>query len=56
VRADAVAVVKQGMKAVEQLPEPDPAMVFDTTYASPPAELLRQRDDALAALATGAAA
>jgi pyruvate dehydrogenase E1 component alpha subunit len=55
-RAEATDRVKAGMKAVEQLPAPDPAMVFDTTYAVPPADLVRQRDEALAALATGAAA
>jgi pyruvate dehydrogenase E1 component alpha subunit len=49
-RADAVARVKAGMKAVEELPPPDPALVFDTTYAEPPADLLRQRDEALATL------
>lgn len=55
VRADAVARVKAGMKEVEQLPAPDPALVFDTTYADPPADLLRQRDEALAALAEAVA-
>lgn len=54
-RADAVQRVKAGMKAVEQLPDPDPALVFDTTYAEPPADLLRQRDEALAALAEAVA-
>jgi pyruvate dehydrogenase E1 component alpha subunit len=50
VREQASETVKQGMRAVEQLPDPDPALVFDTTYARPPADLLRQRDEALAAL------
>lgn len=50
-RAAVVERVKAGMKEVEQLPPPDPALVFDTTYAEPPADLLRQRDEALAALA-----
>ncbi len=49
-RAAATELVKQGMKAVEHLPAPDPALVFDTTYERPPADLLRQRDEALAAL------
>jgi TPP-dependent pyruvate/acetoin dehydrogenase alpha subunit len=49
-RAEATELVKAGMRAVEQLPTPDPALVFDTTYAQPPADLLRQRDEALAAL------
>jgi hypothetical protein len=38
------------LRAVEQLPPPDPALVFDTTYAQPPADLLRQRDEVLASL------
>jgi pyruvate dehydrogenase E1 component alpha subunit len=50
-RAAAVERVKARMKAVEQLPPPDPALVFDTTYAEPPADLLAQREQALAALA-----
>jgi pyruvate dehydrogenase E1 component alpha subunit len=50
-RAEATQRVKDGMRAVEQLPDPDPALVFDTTYAQPPADLLRQRDEALAARA-----
>jgi pyruvate dehydrogenase E1 component alpha subunit len=49
--ADATEVVRQGMRALEQMAPPDPAMVFDTTYSRPPADLLRQRDEALAALA-----
>ncbi|HST41033.1 MAG TPA: thiamine pyrophosphate-dependent enzyme [Conexibacter sp.] len=49
-RAAVVERIKAGMKEVEQLPPPDPALVFDTTYAEPPADLLRQRDEALAAL------
>ncbi|ADB50616.1 thiamine pyrophosphate-dependent enzyme [Conexibacter woesei] len=54
-RAEAVELVKAGMRAVEQLPAPDPALVFDTTYAQPPADLLRQRDEALAAFAEAVA-
>jgi pyruvate dehydrogenase E1 component alpha subunit len=49
--AEATEVVRQGMRALEQMAPPDPAMVFDTTYSRPPADLLRQRDEALAALA-----
>lgn len=49
-RDEAKEIVKQGMRAVEQLPPPDPALVFDTTYAQPPADLLRQRDEVLASL------
>ncbi len=48
--AEATEIVRQGMRTVEKLPAPDPALVFDTTYAVPPADLLRQRDEALAAL------
>jgi pyruvate dehydrogenase E1 component alpha subunit len=55
-RAEATAVVKRGMKAVEELPAPDPALVFDTTYADPPADLVLQRDAALAALRVEVAA
>lgn len=51
VRGEAVELVKQGMRAVEALPDPDPALVFDTTYARPPADLLRQRDEALGVIA-----
>ncbi|HEY6397251.1 MAG TPA: thiamine pyrophosphate-dependent enzyme [Solirubrobacteraceae bacterium] len=46
-RADATEVVRRAMRAVESLPDPDPAMIFDTTYAAPPQELLRQRELAL---------
>jgi pyruvate dehydrogenase E1 component alpha subunit len=47
---DAVnAMVKEAMREVERLPDPDPALVFDTTYANPPASLLEQREAALAA-------
>jgi TPP-dependent pyruvate/acetoin dehydrogenase alpha subunit len=49
-RAEATELLRAGMRAVEQLPAPDPALVFDTTYAQPPADLLRQRDEALATL------
>lgn len=56
VRAEATERIKAGMKTVEQLPPPDPALVFDTTYAAPPADLLRQRDAALESLRTGVAA
>ena len=47
VRAHASEVVRRAMRRVEQLPDPDPATVFDTTYALPPGELLRQRELAL---------
>ncbi|MDQ6818839.1 MAG: thiamine pyrophosphate-dependent dehydrogenase E1 component subunit alpha [Actinomycetota bacterium] len=47
IRAEASETVRRAMRQVEQLPEPDPATVFDTTYAEPPRELLRQRDSAL---------
>jgi pyruvate dehydrogenase E1 component alpha subunit len=48
--AEATEVVRRGMRAVEQLPAPDPALVFDTTYSRPPSDLLRQRYEALAAI------
>jgi pyruvate dehydrogenase E1 component alpha subunit len=48
-REAASAVLKAAMREVEQLPDPDPALVFDTTYVSPPANLLEQREVALAA-------
>lgn len=51
--AEATEVVRRGMRSLEQMPAPDPALVFDTTYSRPPAELLRQRDEALAALSEG---
>ncbi len=51
VRAEATDRIKQAMRAVEQLPDPDPALVFDTTYAAPPASLVQQRDAALGRLA-----
>jgi pyruvate dehydrogenase E1 component alpha subunit len=50
IRADATDLVKRAMTQVERLPEPDPAAVFDTTYALPPADLVRQRDVALASI------
>lgn len=46
-REHASEVVRRAMREVERLPDPDPAAVFDTTYAVPPAELLRQRELAL---------
>ena len=46
-RADASERVRRAMREVEQFPDPDPATVFDTTYAEPPGELLRQRQAAL---------
>jgi pyruvate dehydrogenase E1 component alpha subunit len=49
-REEATDLIKRGMRDVEALPAPDPALVFDTTYAEPPADLLRQRAEALAAL------
>ncbi len=48
VRAEASENVRRAMRQVEQLPDPDPATVFDTTYAVPPPELMRQRESALA--------
>jgi pyruvate dehydrogenase E1 component alpha subunit len=47
---EATETVKRGMRAVEQLSAPDPALVFDTTYAVPPTDLLRDREAALASL------
>ena len=49
-RAEASDLIKRGMREVEALPAPDPALVFDTTYADPPADLVRQRDEAMGAL------
>jgi pyruvate dehydrogenase E1 component alpha subunit len=51
VRTEASDRIKQAMREVEQLPDPDPAMVFDTTYAVPPASLVQQRDAVLGQLA-----
>ncbi|MDQ6817878.1 MAG: thiamine pyrophosphate-dependent enzyme, partial [Actinomycetota bacterium] len=48
VRADATEAVRRAMREVELLPDPDPATIFDTTYAVPPPELLRHRELALA--------
>jgi pyruvate dehydrogenase E1 component subunit alpha len=53
VRAEATEVVRRAMHDVEALPDPDPAVVFDTTYAAPPPELLRQRALALDAAHRG---
>lgn len=53
--AEATEVVKRGMRAMEQMPAPDPALVFDTTYSRPPSDLQRQREEALAALSEGSA-
>jgi pyruvate dehydrogenase E1 component alpha subunit len=49
-RAEAAELVKGAMARVEQLPDPDPASVFDTTYAVPPPDLLKQRAIALEAI------
>jgi pyruvate dehydrogenase E1 component alpha subunit len=49
-RRQATDIVKQAMSELERLPDPDPALVFDTTYAAPPAELVRQRGEALGRL------
>jgi pyruvate dehydrogenase E1 component alpha subunit len=50
VRADATEEVRRAMRDVEALPDPDPALIFDTTYAVPPEQLLRQREIALASV------
>jgi pyruvate dehydrogenase E1 component alpha subunit len=50
IREEASSRVKRAMREVENLPDPDPALVFDTTYESPPAALLAQRDAALGVL------
>ena len=54
VRADATEFVKEGMRKLEALPEPDPELVFTTTYAEPPPAVLEDRDRALASLRTSA--
>jgi len=46
-REEAGEVVRRAMREVERLGDADPALVFDTTYAAPPGELLRQRQSAL---------
>jgi pyruvate dehydrogenase E1 component alpha subunit len=55
VRAKAVDQVKKAMREVEELPDPDPALVFETTYAVPPPDVLRDRDRALGRLQETAA-
>jgi pyruvate dehydrogenase E1 component alpha subunit len=47
IRDEAVAEVEAGIDAAEALPDPDPRLLFDTTYALPPRALRRQRDSAL---------
>ncbi|HEU4598308.1 MAG TPA: thiamine pyrophosphate-dependent dehydrogenase E1 component subunit alpha [Solirubrobacterales bacterium] len=47
IREEATATIKAAMREVERLPDPDPALVFDTTYELPPPSLVRQRDEAL---------
>jgi pyruvate dehydrogenase E1 component alpha subunit len=47
IRTQATEAIKLAMREVEQLPDPDPSLVFDTTYAVPPADLMRERDLAL---------
>ncbi len=49
-REEAADLIKQAMRNVEALPDPDPALVFDTTYEVPPAGLVAQRDAALGVL------
>ncbi len=49
-REEAAGRVKRAMREVEELPDPDPALVFDTTYEIPPASLVAQRDAALGLL------
>jgi pyruvate dehydrogenase E1 component alpha subunit len=48
-REQAGEAVRRAMREVERLGDADPALVFDTTYAAPPGELLRQREAALGA-------
>lgn len=43
VRAVALAQVRAAIREAERLPEPDPDLVFTTTYASPPPALLEDR-------------
>jgi pyruvate dehydrogenase E1 component subunit alpha len=49
-REAAAAAIKLAMREVEALPDPDPALVFDTTYEVPPASLVAQRESALAVM------
>jgi pyruvate dehydrogenase E1 component alpha subunit len=44
IREDALAEMEAAIEAAEALPEPDPRLVFDTTYAQPPRALRRDRD------------
>jgi TPP-dependent pyruvate/acetoin dehydrogenase alpha subunit len=53
-RADALAAMREGITAAEALPAPDPALVFDTAYADPPAQLAAERAELLRLLAEGA--
>ena len=54
VHAEAIEVVKEGMRKLERLPEPDPELVFSTTYVNPPPALVEDRDRAIASLRTPA--
>ncbi len=47
IRADALAEMDAAIEAAETLPAPDPSLIFDTTYASPPRALRRDRESAL---------
>lgn len=47
-RDEANALLKGAMRELEQLPEPDPTLVFDTTYVDPPPSVVEQRAGALA--------
>jgi pyruvate dehydrogenase E1 component subunit alpha len=47
IRAAALAEMEEAIETAEALPAPDPRQIFDTTYASPPRALRRDRDSAL---------
>jgi pyruvate dehydrogenase E1 component alpha subunit len=52
VREEALEAMRRGITAAEALPPPDPAAIFDTTYAAPPAGLARDREELLRLLAS----
>jgi pyruvate dehydrogenase E1 component alpha subunit len=47
IRDEALGEMRAAIDAVECLPAPDPRLVFDTTYASPPSALREARASAL---------
>jgi pyruvate dehydrogenase E1 component alpha subunit len=46
-REQAAAAMREGIAEAEAMPPPDPALVFDTAYAAPPATLAQERAELL---------